>query len=67
MKKFHSKSELVAAKQNLAAKGWSYRKVAPHLNVHRVHLTLVLNGHRQSKRLLTAIHHLPDAPQETEN
>jgi hypothetical protein len=43
------------AKKLLKAKGWSYRRAAPVLGVHYVHLALVLNGKRQSARLLTAI------------
>ena len=50
------------AKRMLRAKGWSYRRVAPLLGVHHVHLALVLSGKRESKRLLAAIGKLPNSP-----
>ncbi len=50
------------AKDKLKALGWSYRRVAPVLGVRHEHLSHVLNGHRQSRRLLTAINTLSPAP-----
>jgi hypothetical protein len=47
------------AKAHLKALGWTYRSVAPSLGVGFVHLCLVLNGHRHSRRLLAAIERLP--------
>jgi transcriptional regulator with XRE-family HTH domain len=47
------------AKRELKLKGWSYRAAAPRLGVGFVHLSRVLNGQRESKRLLTAIEELP--------
>lgn len=53
----HAKSrkchpELKAA---LAARGLSYRTLAPELGVTYQHLCLVLNGHRESARVLRAV------------
>ena len=47
------------AKARLKKLGWSYRTVAPILGVHHIHLSYVLNGHRESRRLLAAIANLP--------
>jgi len=44
-----------AAKQKLKNLGLSYRKAAPLLGVTYPHLSYVLNGHRDSRRLLQAI------------
>ncbi len=52
------------AKARLKELGWSYRRVAPLLGVRFEHLCLVLNGHRDSIRLLAAIEGLPPAPAE---
>lgn len=52
------------AKARLKELGWSYRRVAPLLGVRFEHLCLVLNGHRDSLRLLAAIESLPPAPIE---
>jgi len=46
-------------KSLLKSKGWSYRSAAPRLNVSYQHLSEVLNGKRQSRRLLAAIESLP--------
>lgn len=51
-----------SAKARLKELGWSYRRVAPLLGVRFEHLCLVLNGHRESRRLLAAIEALPPAP-----
>ena len=55
-------SEIQAARDSLRRKGWSQRTAAPRLGVSRPHLTLVLNGHRRSRRLLEAIEGLPENP-----
>ncbi len=47
------------AKSHLKKLGWSYRTVAPRLGVTYPHLAKVLNGQRDSARLLGAIKHLP--------
>ena len=52
-----------AAKRSLKAKGWSYRRAAPHLGVNYVHLALVLTGKRESRRLLHRIAALPVSPE----
>lgn len=46
------------AKVTLKAKGWSYRKAAPELGVTYQHLSEVLNGKRESRRILAAIQRL---------
>lgn len=46
-------------KVELKRKGWSYRRAAPKLGVTYQHLCLVLNGQRESRRLLAAIANLP--------
>lgn len=43
------------AKSRLKRGGWSYRSIAPLLGVSYQHLCEVLNGRRQSRRLLRAI------------
>jgi predicted transcriptional regulator len=47
-----------AAKAKLKNMGLSYRKAAPLLGVTYPHLSYVLNGHRESRRLLKAISEL---------
>jgi transcriptional regulator with XRE-family HTH domain len=47
------------AKDKLKNLGWSYRTVAPKLGVGFEHLSQVLNGHRESQRLLRKIESLP--------
>jgi len=49
------------AKRKLKHLGLSYRGVAPQLGVTYQHLCLVLNGHRQSRRLLRKIEELPQS------
>jgi len=46
-------------KVELKRKGWSYRTAAPLLGVSYQHLSMVLNAHRRSKRLLLAVRRLP--------
>lgn len=48
------------AKRHLKQNHWSYRNVAPVLGVTFQHLCMVLNGHRESRRLLNRIAELPD-------
>lgn len=57
--KITHRGEIVAAKHQLKAKGWSYRTAAPKLGVCYQHLALVLTRRRQSRRLLAAIAALP--------
>ena len=47
-------------KAMLRDKGWSLRAAAPHLGVSHIHLHYVLNGVRQSRRLLSAVEALPN-------
>lgn len=47
------------AKRTLKTSGWSYRRAAPVLGVSYQHLSEVLNGRRQSRRLLAKIGTLP--------
>jgi hypothetical protein len=47
------------AKQHLKDAGLSYRTAAPKLGITYQHLNLVLNGHRQSRRVLQQIMSLP--------
>lgn len=49
------------AKASLKSKGLSQRKAAPLLDVTFEHLNRVLNGHRQSQRLLAKIGDLTSA------
>jgi hypothetical protein len=51
-----------SAKRSLKSKGWTYRTVAPYLGVTYQHLSEVLNGKRQSRRIITKIPQLPEAP-----
>ena len=50
-----SRAEIRAAKAILKARGWTYRTAGPALGVSHPHLSQVLNGHRQSRRLIAAI------------
>lgn len=47
------------AKNRMRAKGWSDRTAAKALGCTPVHLSYVLNGHRQSRRLLERVEALP--------
>jgi transcriptional regulator with XRE-family HTH domain len=49
------------SKVTLKRKGWSQRQAAKTLGIGFEHLNRVLNGHRESKRLLAAIESLPEA------
>lgn len=48
------------AKVTLKNRNWSYRTAAPEVGVSYQHLSEVLNGRRQSKRLLCRIMGLPE-------
>lgn len=48
-------STVLAARNSLKTKGWSYRRAAKPLGVHYSHLCLVLTGKRSSRRLLGKI------------
>lgn len=50
------------ARNALRRKGWRQAEVARLLGVTPVHLSYVLNGRRQSRRLLRAIASLPNNP-----
>lgn len=54
--------EIQAARNELRRKGYSQEAAAVQLGVTRVHLTFVLNGRRQSRRILSAIQDLPENP-----
>mgnify|MGYP003894401437 CR=1 FL=1 len=54
--------EVQAARNDLRRKGWSQAEAARELGVSSVHLCYVLTGRRNSKRILTAIHNLPENP-----
>lgn len=47
------------ARAHLKAKGWSYRSAARETGVCYQHLSEVLNGHRDSRRLLADLLALP--------
>lgn len=47
------------AKAKLKKKGWSHRTAARELGVSFEHLNRVLNGHRESNRLLIRVDRLP--------
>lgn len=54
--------EIQAARNQLRRKGWSHETAASQLGVTRVHLTLVLNGRRESRRILKGIQELTENP-----
>ncbi len=47
----------------LKSRGWSYRRAGAYLGISYPHICLVLQGKRESKRLLRAIAALPDSPE----
>jgi hypothetical protein len=51
-----------AARNSLRAKGWTQAAAAQVLGVTPIHLCYVLNGRRESRRVLTAISQLPTNP-----
>jgi transcriptional regulator len=54
--------EVQAAREALRDKGWTKAEVARQLGLTRIHVSYVLNGHRQSRRILSAISRLPKNP-----
>jgi transcriptional regulator with XRE-family HTH domain len=60
-----TRQRLDQTKQSLKRKGWSHRTAARELGVSFEHLNRVLNGHRESRRLLTQITKLPHRPTTT--
>jgi transcriptional regulator with XRE-family HTH domain len=48
------------AKVTLKRRGWSYRSAAVLLGITYQHLSYVLNGHRDSRRILAAIERIPE-------
>lgn len=53
-------ADVQAARNELRRKGWSQAAAAARLGVSAIHLCYVLNGRRVSRRLLQAIHALPE-------
>lgn len=53
-----------AVKKRMRAKGWSDRTAAKVLGCTPVHLSYVLNGHRQSASLLARVEELPQRQKE---
>lgn len=51
-----------AARNALRAKGWTQAAAAQELGITPIHLCYVLNGRRESRRVLTAIQALPANP-----
>jgi hypothetical protein len=47
------------SKVELKRRGWSYRSAAGEIGITYQHLSYVLNGHRNSRRVLKAIQALP--------
>jgi transcriptional regulator with XRE-family HTH domain len=47
------------AKVTLKTRGWNQRQAACHIGITEAHLSMVLNGVRDSKRLMMAIESLP--------
>lgn len=56
------KPEIQAARNNLRKKGWTQAECAKRLGISAIHLCYVLNGRRESRRVLHAIADLPDNP-----
>lgn len=54
--------EVRRARQHLRRNGWTQTAAAARFGVTREHLSLVLNGHRESRRLLDAVLALPENP-----
>ena len=50
------------ARNTLRSKGWTQAAAANLLGVSAIHLCYVLNGRRDSRRLLDAIRRLPSNP-----
>jgi transcriptional regulator with XRE-family HTH domain len=54
--------EVQEARNEIRRKGWNQKSAALLIGVSRQHLNWVLNGHRQSKRILNALKELPENP-----
>ena len=50
------------AKRQLKQQGWSLRRAAEFLGRSTPHLSLVLDGHRESRNLLARIQSMPPSP-----
>jgi transcriptional regulator with XRE-family HTH domain len=50
------------AKDTLRERGWSLRRAAEQLGVTHVHLSYVLQGRRESRRIMAAIERLGPSP-----
>lgn len=55
-------ADVQAARNTLRRKGWSQISAAAVLEVTPEHLCYVLNGRRQSRRILAAIDAMPSNP-----
>jgi ribosome-binding protein aMBF1 (putative translation factor) len=51
-----------SARNALRRKGWSQADLAKRLGISPIHLCYVLNGRRESRRIINEIQHLPDNP-----
>lgn len=51
-----------AARNLLRRKGWTQVEAAKALGVTPIHLSYVLNARRESRRIINAIHDLPENP-----
>jgi hypothetical protein len=60
-------SEADKAKEMLRAKGWSNRRACQFLGISLNHISCVLNGHRQSRRLLIQISKMPISSEPYKN
>jgi hypothetical protein len=54
--------DVQAARNSLRAKGWTQSAAAQVLGITPIHLCYVLNGRRESRRVLNAIAALPNNP-----
>jgi lambda repressor-like predicted transcriptional regulator len=50
------------ARNALRRKGWSQAAAAVELGISNIQLNYVLNARRESRRILSAIHNLPENP-----
>lgn len=55
-------ADVQAARNTLRAKGWTQAAAASVLGITPIHLCYVLNGRRESRRVLNAIQQLPANP-----